>query len=192
MQRDSELWVAWPVNWSAIWIGALSALAVGLLIGLIGIAVGAHETSRFVDWKKIQLIGIVFNVAGAFFAFVVGGWVAARVAGIVRAEPAILVASVVWLLAIPMLLVLAALGAGGYVGSWYGSLAGVPAWVAAVPPADPEFARAVRGTALATAAALLIGLIGAVIGGWMASGEPMTLTYYRRRELEARHAPARV
>jgi hypothetical protein len=192
MQRDSELWVAWPVNWSAIWIGALSALAVGLLIGLIGIAVGAHETSRFVDWKKIQLIGIVFNVAGAFFAFVVGGWVAARVAGIVRAEPAILVASVVWLLAIPMLLVLAALGAGGYVGSWYGSLAGVPAWVAAVPPADPEFARAVRGTALATVAALLIGLIGAVIGGWMASGEPMTLTYYRRRELEARHAPARV
>jgi hypothetical protein len=192
MQRDSELWVAWPVNWSAIWIGALSALAVGLLIGLIGIAVGAHETSRFVDWKKVHLIEVVFNVAGAFFAFVVGGWVAARVAGIIRAEPAILVASVVWLLAIPMLLVLAALGAGGYVGSWYGSLAGVPAWVAAVPPADPEFARAVRGTALATLAAMLIGLIGAVIGGWLASGEPMTFTYYRRREVQARHATARV
>jgi hypothetical protein len=192
MQRDSELWVAWPVNWSAIWIGALSALAVGLLIGLIGIAVGAHETSRFVDWKKVHLIEVVFNVAGAFFAFVVGGWVAARVAGIIRAEPAILVASVVWLLAIPMLLVLAALGAGGYVGSWYGSLSGVPAWVAAVPPADPEFARAVRGTALATLAAMLIGLIGAVIGGWLASGEPMTFTYYRRREVQARHATARV
>jgi hypothetical protein len=27
---------------------------------------------------------------------------------------------------------------------------------------------------------LLLGLVGAVIGGWMASGEPMTFTYYRK------------
>jgi hypothetical protein len=29
--------------------------------------------------------------------------------------------------------------------------------------------------------ALLLGLVGSVIGGWMASGEPMTLTYWRTR-----------
>jgi hypothetical protein len=29
---------------------------------------------------------------------------------------------------------------------------------------------------------LLVGLIGSVIGGWMASGEPMTLTHYRTRQ----------
>ena len=34
---------AWPVYWSAIWIGALSALAVGLIFGLIGTAIGAHQ-----------------------------------------------------------------------------------------------------------------------------------------------------
>jgi hypothetical protein len=28
----------------------------------------------------------------------------------------------------------------------------------------------------------LLGLIGSVIGGWMASGEPMTFTHYRRRD----------
>ena len=43
-------------------------------------------------------------------------------------------------------------------------------------------AVAVRNNALATAVALLLGLIGAVIGGWMASGEPMTLTHYRTRD----------
>ena len=39
-----------------------------------------------------------------------------------------------------------------------------------------------RNNALATAVALLIGLIGAVLGGWMASGEPMTFTHHRTRD----------
>jgi hypothetical protein len=42
------------------------------------------------------------------------------------------------------------------------------------------------------AAALLIGLVGAVIGAWMASGEPMTLTHYRRRDLDVEGRPRRV
>src|SRR5262249_44288040 len=192
MRREQDLWTAWPVNWSGIWIGALAALAVGLLIGLIGVAVGAHETSRYVDWKKVRLIGIVFNVAGAFFAFVVGGWVAARIAGILRSEPAMLHGAIVWLVTLPMLLTLAAFGAAANVGSWYGGLSGVPVWAAAVPPVDPELLRMIRNTAVATVVALLIGLMGSVIGGWMASGEPMTFTYYRRRDLEPRREMARV
>jgi len=192
MRREQDLWIGWPVNWSGIWIGALAALAVGLLIGLIGVAVGAHETSRYVDWKKVRLIGIVFNVAGAFFAFVVGGWVAARIAGILRSEPAMLHGAIVWLVTLPMLLTLAAFGAAANVGSWYGGLSGVPVWAAAVPPVDPELLRMIRNTAVATVVALLIGLMGSVIGGWMASGEPMTFTYYRRRDLEPRREMARV
>jgi hypothetical protein len=185
MERDHENWVAWPVAWSAVWIGTLAALAIGLLIGLIGFAVGAQEMSRFVEWKKVRLTGLVFSVAGAFFAFVVGGWVVTRIAGIRRSEPAILHGVVVWLLALPMLLILAALGGTAHFGGWYGGLSGSPVWATAVPPVDPESARALRNTATATVISLLIGLIGAVIGGWMASGEPMTLTYYRRRDLGA-------
>ena len=98
MDRDNVVvYTAWPVSWSAIWVGTLAALAVGLIIGLIGTAVGAHEASRYVDWKKVHLIGLVFSVAGAFFAFVVGGWVAARIAGILRSETAVLHGSIVWL-----------------------------------------------------------------------------------------------
>jgi hypothetical protein len=183
----------WPI-WSAVWVGALAAIAVGLIIGLIGFAVGAHELAapRFTTWKNVRLITSIFNLAGAFFAFVVGGWVAARIADLRRAEPAMLHGAAVWLLTIPMLLVFAALGATGHWGGWYAGLSGSPVWSTAVPPVDPEAARAFRNTALVTVVALLLGLVGSVIGGWMASGEPMSLTYYRRRAANAGARPRRV
>ena len=106
-------------------------------------------------------------------------------------ETAILHGAIVWLLALPLLLAFAAFGLAGQFGGWYGGLSGVPAWAAAVPPADPEIAKMMRNTAVASVAALLIGLMGSVIGGWMASGEPMTFTYYRSREIVTRRVPAK-
>ena len=186
MERDFEAgWRPWPI-WSAVWVGALSALAVGLIIGLIGYAVGAHQLAgpRAMTFKNIRLVTMLFNVAGAFFAFVVGGWVAARIAGVRRAEPAMLHGAVAWLITIPMMLVLGALGATAMYGSWYsGLVAGTPTW-ATTAPSTPELAAAVRNSALATVGAMLLGLVGAVIGGWMASGEPMRLGHYRRRDLD--------
>jgi hypothetical protein len=180
LQRQDPEWMIWPVSWSAVWVGALTAMAVGTLIGLIGYAVGANEASQYVDWKKLHLIGLIFSVGGAFFGYVAGGWVAARIAGRVRSEPAMLHGAIVWLLTIPILLVLGAMGAAGHVGGWYGGLSSVSA--GATPLSDADMATAVRNNALATALALLIGLIGAVLGGWMASGEPMTFTHYRTRD----------
>ena len=58
--------------WTAIWVGTLTALAVGLIIGLVGFAIGAHEVSQYVDWKKVRLVTLVFDIGGAFFAFVDG------------------------------------------------------------------------------------------------------------------------
>jgi uncharacterized membrane protein YeaQ/YmgE (transglycosylase-associated protein family) len=47
---------------------------------------------------------------------------------------------------------------------------------------DPHTALALaRNGALGAVAALLLGLVGSVVGGWIASGEPMTITYYRTR-----------
>jgi hypothetical protein len=40
-----------------------------------------------------------------------------------------------------------------------------------------------RNTALGALTALLLGLVGSVLGGWMASGEPMSFTHYRKRDL---------
>jgi hypothetical protein len=176
MDRDLEALErsprAWRVDWSAAWVGALTALAVGLVIGLIGYAVGVHDlaTSRTIDWQKVRLIGLAWSVGGAFFAFVSAGWVAARIAGTERAEAAIVHGAIAWLVALPLLIALAALGGTVGFGSWYAGLGGVPAWAGAVTPVDPELAARFRNTALATVAALLLGLVGAVLGGWMASG----------------------
>jgi hypothetical protein len=145
---------------------------------------------------------------------VIGGWVAARVAGIRHSEDAMFHGAIAFLIATPLLIALASLGAGSYFGGWHSGLAGRPSWagVAAAPYEKPESLppmateseiiehkkamaeyqtkarqwreetpRATRNAAIGAATALLIGLIGSVIGGWMASGEPMTLTYRRAR-----------
>jgi MFS family permease len=192
MEREFEPgWRPWPM-WSAVWVGALSALAVGLVIGLIGYAIGAHQLTapRTTTFSNVRLVTTIFSVAGAFFAFVVGGWVAGRILGARRAEPAILHGVITWLVTVPVMLLLGAVGATAMWGGWYGGLVASPAWVA-TPPTTPEIAAAVRNGALASVVALLLGLVGSVIGGWMASGEPMMLGYYRRRDLDELERPRR-
>ena len=175
-------WQAWPVAWSSVWVGALAALAVGLIIGLIGYAVGAHEVAspRPTDAGKLRMIAIVFNILGAFFAFVIAGWITVRIAGIERAEPAMLHGGIVWLVGVAMLVTLAAMGATTYFGSWSGLITPAAAR-GPVVPFDPELARVMRNTAFGTVVGMLTGLVGGVLGGWLACGEPMSIAYYRRR-----------
>jgi hypothetical protein len=169
------------VAWGAIWIGALTALAIGLIFGLLGTAAGAYKintrgTADFGFWT------LVFSVCGSFFAFVGGAWVTAKLSGFRDAESSIIHGAIVWLLTIPVFLFFAALGAGAYFGGWYSGLAGTPAWVTSVPVTDAHAAAVARNSALGAVTALLIGLVGSVIGGWMASGQPMTI--WQRRVVE--------
>jgi len=220
-EAEYETWHHWPVNWTAVWVGSLTSLVVTLLIGLIALAVGAHlidPQERLVDLHKMRMGALIFAVCGAFFGFVAGGWVAAKVAGILRSEPAMLHGAIVWLLSVPLLLALVAHGAGNFFGGWYTGLAGTPTGSVApferpeplaAAATDAERARyqsevadfhqkvrlwnedtprATRNSALGAITALLVGLIGSVIGGWMACGEPMTFTHYRSRRQVVRSA----
>jgi hypothetical protein len=216
--KPGSHWVVWPVNWSAIWVGSLASVAAVVVFGLVGTSLGAHlvgPENRIVDLHRIGIFALAFSVFSAFFACVIGGWIAAKIAGIRRSEPAMLHGAITWLVAVPLLISLAALGAGSYLGGWHGGLAGNPTWGApATAPFDKpdpidaaattherevyraamanyraqvaawnaDTPKATRNSALGAVSALLIGLIGSVIGGWMASGEPMTLTYYKTRD----------
>jgi hypothetical protein len=93
-----------------------------------------------------------------------------------------------WLVALPLVLLLGALGAASFLGTWYSGLAGTPVWASASNvTADPNAAAIARNSAIGAVTALLLGLVGAVIGGWWASGEPMSLTYRRvQREVTER------
>jgi len=202
---------AWPVNWNGIVVGALAALAALLVVGLSGIALKAHDVGQgraVADLHKLGFWSLVFSVFGTFLAFALGGWISGQIAGFRRSEPCMLHGACAWLLALPILLLLGGMGAAGLYGGW---LSGVdsrhPGWnyhvtdgrgVVAVPGArgdgataesssrivtDEEASRAARNTALGTVAALLLGLMGSVIGGWISSGEPMTFTYHKTRDL---------
>ena len=175
---------AWPVYWGAVWAGALSALALALIFGLVGTALGAHQVGKnAVNLHDMGLWGLVFSVAGAFFSFVLAGWVASSIAGLRRAEDAALHGALTWLVALPLFLVLAALGAASFFGTWYGGLAGTPVWAtSSAVGADPNAAAVARNSAIGAVTALLVGLVGSCIGGWWASGEPMSLTYRRAKQ----------
>jgi hypothetical protein len=191
-----ETWRHWPVSWSGIWVGTLTAIAMLIVIGLIAVAVGAHligPSSRILSWQEFGLLALAFSVGGAFFSFVAGGWAAARVAGIRFAEPAMLHGAIAWLVAVPLLLGLAGLGGHNSLGPWYGSLGSTPEWVTAPAPKAAvatddaaarkeaeDAARAARNGALGALTALILGLVGSVLGGWMASGEPMHFGHYYR------------
>src|SRR5437764_2231194 len=80
----TDMWVRWPVDWSGIWVGALAALATALIFGLAGMAVGAHQIGparAVARWSDFGFGALIFSVVGGFIAFVVGGWVASRIAG---------------------------------------------------------------------------------------------------------------
>jgi hypothetical protein len=184
MQTEQELysrpetWVAWSVNWSAVWVGALASITAALIFGLLGTAVGATSVQKFSSFTTITRIEVAMIICSAFFAFVIGGWAAGKITGARHSERTILHGTIAWLTATPLLVTLLALGAGSAFGGWYGGLVISPFGAAVAQPATPDV---VRATALAAITSLLVGLAGSVIGGWMASGEPMTFTHHHKR-----------
>jgi hypothetical protein len=168
----------------------------------VAIGVGAHVLGpehRIVDLKKITITAAAFGIFGAFLSFVIGGWVSAKVSGILRSEPAMLHGAIAWLVAVPLFLAAAGFGAGGYAGGWYAGLTATPQTAPPFEkPATPNAAawseyeqnlsrwreetpKSVRNAAICAATSLLLGLIGSVVGGWMGSGEPMSFTHPRHR-----------
>jgi len=202
--------VNWSAVWVGVLAAVAAVLLFGLIGAAIGAQVAID--GRLVDLKKIGLGALAFAVFSAFLAFVIGGWAAGKVAGTTHSEPAMLHGAISWLTALPALVLLGGLGAGSYLGAWHGGVAGRPSWAAPVDaPGRPdapdasaseaeraryrhetrvyrervaeEAPRVARNAALGTLTALLLGLMGAVVGGWMASGEPMSLTYRREDSL---------
>src|SRR5437763_267776 len=56
----------WPVNWTAIWVGALSAMAVALVFSLVGAALGAHQlgpAGRIAKWSDIGFGALALRFA---------------------------------------------------------------------------------------------------------------------------------
>jgi hypothetical protein len=180
----------WPVSWSAIIVGALSSLAAITVFGLYGTAIGISSIAGIQDfstWHEVTLGALVSAICGVFFAYVIGGWVAGKITGARLSEPTILHGAISWLATIPALLILLSIGAGKTFGGWYGGIMSTMSSSAVTNAATSPLVA--RHTATAAATSLLVGLIGSVIGGWMASGEPMSLTHHKTRAKNSRPRP---
>jgi hypothetical protein len=211
-ELQHERWAHWHIHWTGIWVGGLAAFSMVLLFGLVGTALGAHllgPEHRIIDLKKTGIGALIFSICGSFFSFAIGGWIAAKIAGILHSEPAMIYGAIVWLVSVPILVATAVLGAGSLVGGWYGGLGNAPAspYVRPLNPGSGATAddvatfradlaaysrevkqwnedtpKVTRNTALGAVTALLLGLVGSVLGGWMGSGEPMNFTHFRTRK----------
>jgi hypothetical protein len=164
-------------------VGALASVVAVVLFGVIGTAVGSWKAGtegRVTDFSGIGRGAVAYAVFASFLAFVIGGWVTARIAGIRRAEPAILHGAIAFLVATVTLLAMASFG-GAVFNGWYVGLAPAPA-VPSAPgqPIDPGAAKAAAAGATAAAVAILLGLAGSVVGAWMGSGERMDFSFYNR------------
>ena len=169
-RREIDRAQPYPVHWSEVWIGALATLATGLIAALVATALGGRSVGIRLGPEDLGIGDLAASVCAAFFSFAVGGWATARLAGLRRAETAMVHGAFVWLLGVPMLLALLSLSAGAYFGSWYTGLVASAPRAAATGAEAAELAREAAGGG---ATALLIGLIGAVLGGWLGSAEPM-------------------
>jgi hypothetical protein len=210
-ERWAHVHVNWTAVWVGA-LAAFACAVVFGLVGIAVEAYQFGPEHRVVDLRHLGFAALIFSVCGAFFSFAVGGWVAGKIAGILHSEPGMVHGAIAWLIAVPMLLAATAIGGGSILGGWNAGLDGHVYGSASTPYVRPELAgnpspaeiaayrtqldqynqnvaqwqrdtpRAIRNSALGALTAVLLGLIGGVIGGWMASGEPMNLSHYRTRK----------
>ncbi len=87
------------ISWSAVFAGVVAAMALQVVMGLLGVGIGAANINPMYDADPLKGIGtsasIWFLVSGIIALFG-GGWVAGRLAGIPRAADSALHGFIAW------------------------------------------------------------------------------------------------
>ena len=194
------------LHWSAIWAGLLGALATLFFLSLLGAAVGltgmnaataAAQGGPPADAGRNSAIWEGFS---ALCAFLVGGYLASRIANLADGNWSALHGAMVFLLGLPILLWLAGQGLGAVLGT-FSSIAGgfsasgqaaansaqdaaqqAGSAARANPTAVGEAAAALRNGAWATLIGSLLGLGASTLGGMLGADELRRLTRRDRRE----------
>lgn len=142
-------WSDW-VRWGPIWSGFFTIVATSVVIGALGS--GIALTIWHAGIPSAFTIG--WSIMTGIIAYLLGGWVTARSAGVGGVGAAILNSALAWALSLVAFLVLVIVGAGNVFG-FRTAAGGVPVG------ASGSMATA----AWTTFATLVIGLILAIIGG---------------------------
>jgi hypothetical protein len=167
------------VRFGPVVAGLLTALTTLLLLGLLGVALGLSGVDSGAAGgaggppPEAGPLAVFWTVLSAFVAFLLGGYVAGRTAAVYDVRWGALNGALVFMLAVPVALWLAAQGAGaaaGALGAAAAALGVDPArLVAEARTASPaEIARAAeagRNGAWGALLGALLGLVAGALGG---------------------------
>jgi hypothetical protein len=86
------------VSWSAIFAGAFVVIAIELLLGMLGVAVGLGvvRSGGAPSASNLSLAAGLWWVVSTIIAFIFGSYVAARLAGVARRYDGVLHGLVIW------------------------------------------------------------------------------------------------
>jgi hypothetical protein len=188
------------LHWGPLWAGLLSALTTLFLLSLLGAALGLSSLNAATAAAQggappdAGRNSALWEGLSGILAFLLGGYVAARVAHLLDRSWGAFHGAMVFMLALPLVLWLAGQGLGAVLGT-LGSVASglnVAAGQAAGAAGQAGAAARTNPTAVGDAAAALrnglwgsllgslLGLGASAVGGWLGSQHLLSLDRGRR------------
>ena len=165
------------VRWGPIWAGLIVAIATFLLLTTAAIAIGAQAVEAGTDAGDAGAASGIASAIIALVAFLAGGFVAARTAGVIGRGYGALNGFLVWALGVVLILALAAFG----LGSLFGASGDLFAQYQQMGQPQPEgvdpnaVAEGVRNSSIGAFLAMLLPALAATAGGWLGSRDEVVV-----------------
>jgi hypothetical protein len=160
------------VRWGAIWAGLLTAIATFLLLTTAAVAIGAVAVDSGASADDAGAASGIASAVIALLAFLAGGFVAGRTAGVVGRGYGALNGFLVWALGVVLILALAAFGLGSLFGA-SGDLFAQYQQMGSPQPdtnADPNaVVDGIRNGSIGAFLGMLLPAIAATVGGLLGS-----------------------
>lgn len=165
-------WAKTVVRWSPIWVGLLVAMAINLVLYILGLAVAlstAELTTGDFARQVLQTAGI-WSAISSLVALFVGGFLAGRLGVQTGLRNGILQGTMVWTLFVIIGLLLGAFGLGGFV-SGLTSVSDLRVMMAGRPGVTPTEAQTLISGAARSMwwvfGGLLVSWLAAILGGYL-------------------------
>jgi hypothetical protein len=175
------------IQWPTVIAGSVAAIAIGFLLNMVGLAIGASAFNPYEINSQDETISIgggLFVMFAQLVAFQVGAYIASRGARYPDHFGGLLTGFLVWAFAVAVAVTLATFAASGAVsgdslpsgvaetiGELSDATDGQGANAADLATAE-DTADAIAALSWWTVGALSLGLAGAVAGGWLGAHHP--------------------
>lgn len=175
------------IQWSTIIAGAVAAIAIGFLLNMLGLAIGAAAFNPYeinTQDEAISIGGGLYVMFAQLVAFQIGAYIASRGARYPDHFGGLLTGFLVWALAVSVAVALATFAAGQAVGG-DALTSGVAETIGELSDATDgqganasdlataeDTADAIAALSWWTVGALALGLAGSIAGGWLGAVHP--------------------